>query len=190
MKKILLFLFIFLISNVLATCGEGQIDINSASAEELDKIVNIGPKIAIRVIDARPFSSVDDLIRVSGIGNITLNEIKQQNLACVSGEEENAPEEEDVEEEETQKEEEEAIKEEISNDEEPEKVESIIKENSSITGQEIRTIVLNPKDIKSESDKEQLNKNKLAIYTLIIFCILLVLLFGFKKRRTEKNEFK
>jgi len=48
----------------------------------------------------------------------------------------------------------------------------------------------NPKDIKSEIDKEELNKNKLAIYGLIVFCILLVFLFIFKKRNKEKNEFK
>jgi LPXTG-motif cell wall-anchored protein len=48
---------------------------------------------------------------------------------------------------------------------------------------------LTPKDIKSETDKEQLNKNKPAIYGLIGFCILLVFLFAFKKRK-NKNEFR
>ena len=61
------------------------------------------------------------------------------------------------------------------------------------TGNEINTIILspsNPKDIKSETDKEQSSKNKFAIYGLIVFCILLVILFGFKKTKDEKNEFR
>ncbi|MDV2685182.1 MBL fold metallo-hydrolase [Alkalihalophilus lindianensis] len=43
------------------------IDINSASLSELEGIKHIGPERAEALVDLRPFSSVDDLTRVSGI---------------------------------------------------------------------------------------------------------------------------
>lgn len=59
------------------------VDINAASLAQLDEIIGVGPAIGQRIIDARPFSSVDDLLRVSGIGEKTLQKIKEQGLACV-----------------------------------------------------------------------------------------------------------
>jgi len=47
--------------------------------------MGVGPVIGQRIIDARPFSSVDDLLRVSGIGPITLQEMKDQGLVYVEG---------------------------------------------------------------------------------------------------------
>jgi competence protein ComEC len=64
-------------------CREGQIDINTASKEELDRIINIGPVRAAEIIRLRPFSSVDDMIRIRGIGPARLGDIKAQGLACV-----------------------------------------------------------------------------------------------------------
>jgi competence protein ComEC len=61
----------------------GCIDINSASFEELQQIHQIGPDRAQQIIDLRPFSSVDDMTRISGIGPARLDEIKAQGLACV-----------------------------------------------------------------------------------------------------------
>ena len=59
------------------------IDINSASQEDLEKLSGIGPAKAQAIIEARPFSSLNDLIRVKGIGEKTLQKIKEQGLACL-----------------------------------------------------------------------------------------------------------
>jgi competence protein ComEC len=56
------------------------ININTASLEELLHIVHIGPERAGQIIRLRPFLSVDDLIRVDGIGPARLADIKRQNI--------------------------------------------------------------------------------------------------------------
>ena len=177
-----LFLIILLIG-ISASCEKEQIDINKASKEKLDELYGIGPSKAEAIINARPFENVNGLINVVGIGEITLNKIKDQNLACVYGqEEENIQNEEYLEDKKLNEEE-------LKNEEEPEAVKITSKEIQDITPEEVKTIILTPKDIKSESDKEELNRNKLAIYGLVIFCVLLVFLFMIKKDRKEKNEF-
>jgi competence protein ComEA len=57
----------------------GPININQASAEELQRLPGIGPKLAQRIVEERrkgPFKSVDDLKRVSGIGPKTLEKLR------------------------------------------------------------------------------------------------------------------
>jgi len=88
MKFVLIFILVVLISNVSAICEESQIDINNASLEELDQLYSIGPVKAQAIIDTRPFNSTDDLIIVSGIGKVALENIKNQGLACVNKESE------------------------------------------------------------------------------------------------------
>ncbi len=76
------------VSGVAAQCNSTQVDINSASLDEMMSIVHLGGsgKVAQRVIDARPFSSLQELSRVSGFGGTgkNLQDIINQGLACVA----------------------------------------------------------------------------------------------------------
>ncbi len=65
---------------------EECIDINTASFEELQQIVHIGPARAGELIALReeaPFTSLDELQRLTGIGPARVADIKEQGLACV-----------------------------------------------------------------------------------------------------------
>lgn len=63
----------------------GCVDINSASFEDLQQILHIGPTRASELISLRPFSSVNDLSRINGISTegVRLGEIRAQGLACL-----------------------------------------------------------------------------------------------------------
>lgn len=79
--------FCFLVPSVHASICEGlsEVDINLASLEKLQCLQGIGPAYASRIIEERPFSSIDDLERVRGIGPVTVQKIKDQGLATVDG---------------------------------------------------------------------------------------------------------
>lgn len=66
-----------------STCAPPLVDLNTAPIDELVRIMHVGPTIAGRIVDARPFESVEDLLRVSGIGTARLADILAQGLACV-----------------------------------------------------------------------------------------------------------
>jgi competence ComEA-like helix-hairpin-helix protein len=167
MKALSAILFMMLLLNLTnASCSEGQIDINSASKEELDSIVGIGPKIAEYIIEARPFESVEDLINVYRIGNITLQKIKEQGLACVENDEE--------------KKEKETIKKKLNYTEEKE-----VKINFNYAPKTGEIINLLPKDIKKENNSERLNKSNYALYGFISFSFLLGLLFILKWKKNK-----
>jgi len=195
----IIFLTIFLIGFISATCNSTQIDINTASAEELDKIIGIGPAYAEKIIQGRPFESVDNLINVSGIGEKTLEKIKAQELACVN--EKDKDEEEP--EEETQKNTTTEIKEEES--EETKTSISISGEVTETTNnyynssnQETETleeeretvpislnsnaILGDSKDIKTENNKENLKRN-LPFYGIITFCVIFGAWFFITRRK-------
>lgn len=82
MKKILFLLLVLFFACPILVLAE-QIDINSATLSQLDTLTGIGPKYAQAIADARPYSSVDDLLKVKGIGPKTLQKIKDQGIACV-----------------------------------------------------------------------------------------------------------
>jgi competence ComEA-like helix-hairpin-helix protein len=46
----------------------GKLDVNTATAAELEALKGIGPVLVERIIAARPFTSADELQRVKGIG--------------------------------------------------------------------------------------------------------------------------
>lgn len=65
-----------------AGVGGGLIDINAASAEELDEIKGVGPATAEKIIALRKerggFATVDELLDVPGIGTKTLEKMRPQ----------------------------------------------------------------------------------------------------------------
>jgi competence protein ComEA len=58
------------------------VDINSADAPALEEVKGIGPARAKAIVEYRkangPFASVDDLTKVPGIGNKSINQLRDQ----------------------------------------------------------------------------------------------------------------
>ena len=52
--------------------GSLVVNINSATQEQLETVPGIGPALAGRIIAGRPYEDVDDLLRISGIGERNL----------------------------------------------------------------------------------------------------------------------
>jgi competence ComEA-like helix-hairpin-helix protein len=150
------------------------VNINTASAEELDKIKWVGPSTATSIIDSRPFESLDDLLNVYGIGEIKLQDIKTEGIACVDGDE-NSEDNEDIEEDEKENETKEIISVNISAGDEKKEIEK-------------ETIELTPKDINTDSS--ELFKGKYALIGLLFFSVLITILLVVKFKTRDKNEFR
>jgi len=60
--------------------GAEKVNINTASAAELEKLPQIGPQIARRIVDFRKesggFKRIEDLMKVKGIGEKTFDRLK------------------------------------------------------------------------------------------------------------------
>lgn len=50
----------------------GRLNLNTATAEQLDALPKVGPALAKRIIEGRPYRSLDDLDKVKGVGPGTL----------------------------------------------------------------------------------------------------------------------
>ena len=88
-------------------CKPGSINVNTASQEELEKLAGIEETLALRIIEERekePFYSLNELTRVYGIGEKTVENIKNQGCAYVDIEKPEEEEEEEKEEEEKEEE--------------------------------------------------------------------------------------
>lgn len=56
----------------------GCININTADITTLDSLEGVGLSTAQKIIDNRPYSSIEDLLKVSGIGEATFNKFKDK----------------------------------------------------------------------------------------------------------------
>ena len=54
----------------------GRINVNTASPSDLEGLPGVGPKMAARIVEGRPFASMADLDRVKGIGPSILKKLE------------------------------------------------------------------------------------------------------------------
>ncbi len=166
MIKIIFILILLLLPVISGVCVENQININNASLEKLDEIYGIGPVKAQEIIDSRQFQSLNDLLNITGIAELTFNKIIEQGLACIGGEEKIEEEEKTYSSKELK----------ITNF-----------TNEEITIRE--TIYLNPKTIKTENSNQNVENKGYSKYLIVVFCLILGILYLTKSRK-KKNEWR
>lgn len=64
------------------------IDVNTASLSQLQRLPRVGPVLAQAIIDGRPYRSINDLRRVRGVGQKTLENMRS--MLSVPGEDEDS----------------------------------------------------------------------------------------------------
>lgn len=65
-------------ANQIIGTSEGLINVNTASLSELDKLPGVGPVTAQKIVDNRPYSSVDELLSKKVVGSKVFGEIKEK----------------------------------------------------------------------------------------------------------------
>ncbi len=75
-KGLVLLIFLLLLIVTQTGLGQEKIDINTASASQIQTLPGIGPVKAQAIIDTRPYATIDELIRVRGIGPKTLERLR------------------------------------------------------------------------------------------------------------------
>ena len=76
----LIFLCALLLASVVAAQHAGVVNLNDASAEQLERLPGIGPSRARAILELRArlkrFARVEDLLRVKGIGRATFRKLR------------------------------------------------------------------------------------------------------------------
>ncbi len=77
---IIIFFSLALAADSIATNEKELININTASAEELQALPGIGPSISKRIVAFReengPYKKIEDIMKVKGIGEKSFQKIK------------------------------------------------------------------------------------------------------------------
>jgi len=66
----------------LVESGSWCIDLNQSSIEALTELPHVGPARAAQIVEARPWASAGDLVKVGGLGQGRVQEIKASGLLC------------------------------------------------------------------------------------------------------------
>ena len=81
-RTILIVISIIIIYMVLAFLiienTKGRIDINTCNQEALEKLPSIGKVLSVRIIENRPYTAIDELLKVTGIGKKRFDDIKRK----------------------------------------------------------------------------------------------------------------
>ena len=62
---------------------EGKVSLNTGHFDELRNIKHINVERAHEIIDRRPWESIEDLINITGIGKVAMQDIRRQNIVTI-----------------------------------------------------------------------------------------------------------